>query len=156
MRGPRVAAGRGDVRSGTAAPPLHTQAIASVRGVGLRALRMLPSAPPATLRALRAACLLLGRPAAAVATWREASGQLGLKLLEDLAAYDARCPVDSQLCARYDETRNALCPPVPPWRRPPPGGFNDCSCGAQSLRAPGGTAAGQQFTPPRSWFAPAA
>lgn len=65
------------------------QAITSVRGVAIPALKLFPSSPPATFHVLRAVLLLLGREPAAVATWREASQQLHVGTFEELAAYDA-------------------------------------------------------------------
>lgn len=88
-------------------PPTHSpraapQAIAGVRGPALRALRMLPTSPPATLHALRAAALLLGRDPASLRTWREASKTLlGLKLFDDLAAFDAAAPIEPALWKRW-------------------------------------------------------
>jgi len=76
------------------------QSIAGVRGVALRALRMLPASPPATFHVLRAALLLLGREAAALRTWREASGQLGLRMFDDLLQFDAQAAVSPALWQR--------------------------------------------------------
>lgn len=81
-------------------PNLRPQAIAGVRGVALRALRMLPSSPPATFHVLRAALLLLGREPNSLKTWREASGQLGLKMFDEVAGFDAHADVGAALWKR--------------------------------------------------------
>jgi hypothetical protein len=80
--------------------PPKQKAIAAVRGVALRALRLLPSSPPATFHVLRAALLLLGRDPASLKTWREAGGQLGLKVFDELAGLDAAAPIPPALWKR--------------------------------------------------------
>lgn len=65
------------------------QAISSVRGTALRALKLFTTSPPATFHVLRAVLLLLGQPPEGVATWREASQQLHLGLFDQIAGYDA-------------------------------------------------------------------
>ena len=90
-----------------ATQPDPPQAIAAVRGPALRALRMLPSAPRATLPTLRAALLLLGRAPASVRTWREVGAQLGLRVFEEVVAFDARAGVDAALWTRCELRKNS-------------------------------------------------
>jgi hypothetical protein len=77
------------------------QAITSVRGVALHALKLHTSSPPATFLVLRAVLLLLGRDPASVASWREvAVSQLHVGVFEELAAYDATQERDAAIWKR--------------------------------------------------------
>jgi len=85
--------------------PLILQAITSVRGVALHALKLHTSSPPATFLVLKAVLLLLGRDptASACPVGREvAVSQLHVGVFEELAACDA---TRGEGCGALEEVR---------------------------------------------------